>query len=205
MKITVSAAAKPNFNPASASVTIKIAPGVTKKLTAANQAKGIKITWQKVAGANSYIIYRNNNKVKTISGGTTVSWADTKADTDGVKYTYKVVANASTGTSSLSRSVAIFRVSAPAIKSLKNTASKKATVTWGKKPKATGYEIQYSLKKNFSGAKTAKIAGMTTVSKVIGNLAKGKIWYFRIRAVKKVDSTTYRSVWSSVKSIKITK
>ena len=46
---------------------------------------------------------------------------------------------------------------------------------------------------------------MTTVSKVIGNLAKGKIWYFRIRAVKKVGSTTYRSVWSSVKSIKITK
>ena len=205
VKITVSAAAKPNFNPASASVTIKIAPGATKKLTAANQAKGIKITWQKVAGANSYIIYRNNNKVKTISGGTTVSWADTKADTDGVKYTYKVVANASTGTSSLSRSVTIFRVSAPAIKSLKNTASKKATVTWGKKPKATGYEIQYSLKKNFSGAKTAKITSMTTVSKVIGNLAKGKIWYFRIRAVKKVDSTTYRSVWSSVKSIKITK
>ncbi len=205
VKITVSAAAKPNFNPASASVTIKIAPGATKKLTAANQAKGIKITWQKVAGANSYIIYRNNNKVKTISGGTTVSWADTKADTDGVKYTYKVVAKASTGTSTLSRSVAIFRVSAPAIKSVKNTASKKATVTWGKKLKTTGYEIQYSLKKNFSGANTAKIAGMTTVSKVIGNLAKGKIWYFRIRAVKKVDSTTYRSVWSSVKSIKITK
>ena len=205
VKITVSAAAKPNFNPASASVTIKIAPGATKKLTAANQAKGIKITWQKVAGANSYIIYRNNNKVKTISGGTTVSWADTKADTDGVKYTYKVVANASTGTSSLSRSVTIFRVSAPAIKSVKNTASKKATVTWGRKLKTTGYEIQYSLKKNFSGANTAKIAGMTTVSKVIGNLAKGKIWYFRIRAVKKVGSTTYRSVWSSVKSIKITK
>jgi hypothetical protein len=88
---------------------------------------------------------------------------------------------------------------------VKNTASKKATVTWGKKLKTTGYEIQYSLKKNFSGANTAKIAGMTTVSKVIGNLAKGKIWYFRIRAVKKVGSTTYRSVWSSVKSIKITK
>ena len=204
VNITVNAAATANYNAASKTVAIKVVPAATKTLKAANLAKGIKLTWAKVAGANGYIIYRNNKKVKTV-GSSAVTWSDTGANTNGTKYVYKVFAKASTGTSTLSKSVTIYRVALPAVSSVKNSASKKMTVKWGKNAKATGYQIQYSLKKNFSGAKTVNVAKAATVSKDIGGLQKGKTYYVRIRTYKKVGKVKYESVWSTAKTVKITR
>ena len=114
-------------------------------------------------------------------------------------------AKASTGTSTLSKSVTIYRVARPAVSSVKNSASKKMTVKWGKNAKATGYQIQYSLKKNFSGAKTVNVAKAATVSKDIGGLQKGKTYYVRIKTYKKVGKVKYESVWSTAKTVKITR
>ena len=70
----------------------------------------------------------------------------------------------------------------------------------------TGYQIQYSTSKTFaSGNKTVTAAGASTVSKVITGLTKGKTYYVRIRAFKTVNSTKYRSAWSTVKTVKIQK
>ena len=204
VNITVNAAATANYNAASKTVAIKVVPAATKTLKAANLAKGIKLTWAKVAGANGYIIYRNNKKVKTV-GSSAVTWSDTGANTNGTKYVYKVFAKASTGTSTLSKSVTIYRVARPAVSSVKNSASKKMTVKWGKNAKATGYQIQYSLKKNFSGAKTVNVAKAATVSKDIGGLQKGKTYYVRIKTYKKVGKVKYESVWSTAKTVKITR
>ena len=204
VNITVKAAATANYNAASKTVAIKVVPAATKTLKAANLAKGIKLTWAKVAGASGYIIYRNNKKVKTV-GGPAVTWSDTGANSNGTKYVYKVFAKASTGTSTLSKSVTIYRVARPAVSSVKNSASKKMTVKWGKNAKATGYQIQYSLKKNFSGAKTVNVAKAATVSKDIGGLQKGKTYYVRIKTDKKVGKVKYESVWSTAKTVKITR
>lgn len=204
VNITVKAAATANYNAASKTVAIKVVPAATKTLKAANLAKGIKLTWAKVAGANGYIIYRNNKKVKTV-GGSAVSWSDTAANTNGTKYVYQVFAKASTGTSTLSKSVTTYCVARPAVSSVSNSASRKMTVKWGKNAKATGYQIQYGLKKNFSGAKTVNVAKAATVSKVIGSLQKGKTYYVRIKTYKKVGTAKYESVWSTAKTVKITK
>ena len=204
VNITVKAAATANYNAASKTVAIKVVPAATKTLKAANLAKGIKLTWAKVAGASGYIIYRNNKKVKTV-GGSAVTWSDTGANSNGTKYVYKVFAKASTGTSTLSKSVTIYRVARPAVSSVKNSASKKMTVKWGRNAKATGYQIQYSLKKNFSGAKTVNVAKAATVSKDIGGLQKGKTYYVRIKTYKKVGKVKYESVWSTAKTVKITR
>ena len=185
---------------------MKIVPAATAKITADNQAKGIKLTWAKVAGANGYIVYRNNKKIKTITKGATVTFTDTAANTNGTKYTYKIVAKASTGNSTLSKSLAAYRVASPAVKTLKNSASKKMTVSWGKNAKANGYQIQYSTSSKFkSGNKTANITKAGTVSKVIGSLAKGKTYYVRIRTYKTVGKTKYWSSWSAAKKVKISK
>ena len=204
-KFTVTAAETENYEAATAEVTVKILPAATTKLTAANQIKGIKLAWTKVAGANGYIIYRNNKKIKTINSGSTVTFADTAANTNGTKYVYKVVAKASTGISTLSKSLTTYRIARPAITSLSNSASKKITVKWGKNAKASGYQIQYSLKSNFSGAKSVTAAKAATVSKEIGGLTKGKTYYVRIRTYKTVGKTKYYSLWSTTKKVIIKK
>ena len=206
VKIKAASAATANYKAASKEVTIKVVPAATGRLTASNQAKGIQLTWTKVAGANGYIVYRNNAKARTITSGATIAWTDTAANTNGTKYVYKVVAKASTGTSPLSKSVTVYRIDRPAIKTLKNDASKKMTVTWAKNAKSTGYQIQYALNNKFnSGLKTVTITSASTVSKAIGSLTKGKTYYVRIRTVKKAGTVTCYSAWSAAKALKITK
>lgn len=205
IKITVTAAATANYNAASASVTVKVLPAATTKLTAANLATGFKLTWAKVAGANGYFIYRNNAKIKTITSGATVTFTDTKANTNGTKYVYKVVAKAATGASTLSRSLTTYRLARPALVSLTNNKAKTMTAKWGKNAKGTGYEIQYGLKSSFAGAKTVTATKNTIVTKSIANLKKGSVYYVRVRTYKTVGSTKYYSAWSAAKKVKIVK
>lgn len=205
--ITATSAATSNYNAASKTVTIKVVPAATSSFTAANQATGIKLTWKKAAGANAYFIYRGSTQIAAIRDSSTVSYTDKKANINGTKYTYKIIASASaTGRSTLSKSVTTYCVARPAISSAINSAAGKMTVKWGKNAKATGYQIQYCPDKTFkTGNKSVSINSASTVSKVIGNLAKGKTYYVRIRTFKTVGSTKYFSAWSAVKSVKITK
>ena len=206
VKITATSAATANYNAASKSVTIKIVPAATASLTAVNQATGIKLSWKAVSGANGYKVYRGSTLIKTITSGSTVTYTDTAANTNGTKYTYKIVAKASTGASTLSRSVTVYRVVRPAISSVTNSAASKMTVKWVKNAKANGYQIQYSISKTFSsGNKAQTVTSASTVSKVIGSLTKGKTYYVRIRTYKTVGSTKYWSEWSAAKSVKISK
>lgn len=43
------------------------------------------------------------------------------------------------------------------------------------------------------------------VTRVIGNLTKGKTYYVRVRAYKKVSGKTYYSAWSAAKKRAISK
>ena len=79
----------------------------------------------------------------------------------------------------------------------------KITVTWKKGAAITGYEIEYSLKKNFSASKTVTVSGAATVKTQIKNLKPGKIYYVRIRAYKKVGSKKYYSEWSNGMKAKV--
>ena len=204
--ITAKTAETENYNAASKAVTIKVVPAATTSLSAANQSTGIKLTWKQVTGANGYYVYRNGTKIKTITSGATVVYSDTKANTNGSKYTYKVVAKASTGTSTLSKSLVTYRIARPAISSLTSGAAGKLTVKWGKNAKASGYHVQYCLKKDFSsGYKTVTITKNTTVSRTIGSLTKGKKYYVRVRSFKTVSGKKYFSAWSAAKAVTVKK
>ena len=92
----------------------------------------------------------------------------------------------------------------------KLTKAKKAfTVTWKKQTakmataRITGYQIQYSTKKNFkSGNKTVTVKGYNVGSKKITKLKAKTTYYARIRTYTKVGKKTYYSGWSAVKSVK---
>lgn len=91
---------------------------------------------------------------------------------------------------------------AVSISSLK-AGAKKLTVKWKKGSSIDGYEIQYSLKKNFASKKTKTVTKAGTTSQVIKNLKKGKIYYVRIRTYKIVKGVKYYSAWSAVKHAKV--
>ena len=71
---------------------------VTPLKSAVSQSVGVKVTWGKVAGAKGYNIYRQTysngkwsgwSKIKTVSGGSTVTYTD-KSAKKGVTYKYTV-------------------------------------------------------------------------------------------------------------------
>ena len=205
VKITATSAATANYNAAGKTVTIKVVPAATSSITAVNQAAGIKLTWKKVAGATGYKVYRGSTLIKIIKSGSTVTFIDSKANTNGTKYVFKIVPVASTGNGT-AKSIGTYRVARPAISSVTNSASKKMTIKWGKNAKATGYQIQYSISKTFTSGNKAFIVNKgSTIAKVIGSLTKGKTYFVRVRTYKTAGSKKYWSAWSTVKSVKIKK
>ena len=176
--------------------------------------KGLKLKWTEVVGASGYEIYRSKNdgeysKVKTITSGSTVEWADTTANTNGAKYSYKILAYTKSESTTLkskqSAAKATYKVKTPIITSLTSSAKKQMTVKWQKNTQATYYEIQYSINSNFSSAKTVKVTGANNISKVIYNLTAGKKYYVRVRGCKTVNGANYCSPWSAQKNVTIKK
>ena len=185
---------------------------VTPKL--ANTSSGVKVTWDKAAGATSYQIFRKTDTgswpASSQIATSALSWTDTSVKTkDGSVYQYAVVACYGSGNSeSISTKSAkrIARQVAPAAPTVSNTAAGKITVKWTRSSKATGYQIQYSTSSSFASSnKAVTITKNTTGSKVIGSLTKGKTYYVRIRKYKTVKGIKYYSAWSAKKTVKITK
>lgn len=90
------------------------------------------------------------------------------------------------------------------ISGIKNSDSRKMSISWNKNGTVTGYQVQYATNDSFSGAKTLTISKNSTLSTSVSNLPKGNTYYVRVRTYKKVYSTTYYSSWSAAKSVKIT-
>ena len=92
----------------------------------------------------------------------------------------------------------ISKLGSPALTKLKK-GKKSFTAQWSKANGVDGYQIQYSLKKNFKGAKTKWSKGnKLTVKK----LKSKKTYYVRVRAYKNIGGKNVYSAWST-KKIKV--
>ena len=177
-------------------------------VTLTNVSTGITVKWSKITGATGYVVYRKAGtakswtKVTTIKKGSTVSYTDKKANTNGTKYQYYVKAYKGSTYSADAASVTTYRLSRPSLTTYKNVATKKISLKWTKNTKATGYEIRYQ-----TGTKTknVKVKGYKNVSKTITGLTKNKTYKVSVRSYKTVSSKTYYSAWSTVKSVKVKK
>jgi hypothetical protein len=98
-----------------------------------------------------------------------------------------------------------FTIIPKSTKITKATAIKKGVkLKWKKqKSQATGYQVQYSTKKNFNKKKSITIKKNKTVSKTIKKLKPKKKYYIRIRTYKTVKGKRYYSKWSKVKTVKV--
>lgn len=172
----------------------------------ANAKKGIKLTWNRVSGAQGYIIYRAYRKggykaIKTVTNGATAAYTDTGAKTNGGKYTYAVCAyKGSIKGAYVGKTY--YYLKQNRISSVKNNASKKATVKWTRNTKANGYQVNYKTGKK---QKTITVKSNKTLNKVLKSLKKKATYSVKVRSYKKVSGVTYYSEWSSAKKVKIKK
>lgn len=187
---------EPVVNPPAAkkNQTISVKSAITKaygdkafslgaKVTVGNGKLSYKSSDSKVAVAD------NNGKI-TIKGiGKCVITVTASGTTTYNAKTAKVTVTVNPGK-------AVVKKLTPGKKTLK--------VSWAKDAKATGYEVQCCLKKNFkSGVKKATIKKAKTTTTTFKKLKNGKKYYVRVRAYKTVKvngkSIKLNGAWSNVK------
>ena len=158
--------------------------------------------------ANTFVY---NNKAKTpavtvkdsagkvLKKGTdyTVTYANGRKNVGTYKVTIKMKGNY-TGTKVLT-----FKINPQGVALSKVTAGVKSfTAAWTPKTaQVTGYEIQYSTAKSFSGAKKVTVISNKTKNKVVRSLKAGKKYYVRIRTYKTVGKVKFYSAWSVAKTV----
>ena len=91
------------------------------------------------------------------------------------------------------------------IKGAKNSGKSAVTVSWKKVSGATGYEIYRSTRKSSGYKKVKTISKGSTLSYKNTKLKKGKTYYYKVRAYKKVNGKKVYGSYSSVKSVKVRK
>ena len=91
-------------------------------------------------------------------------------------------------------------VKATTLSKINATSYNQLKLTWTKVKDATGYEVFRSTSAKSGFKKVKSITKNTTVTYTNGSLATGKIYYYKVRAYKKVGTKTYYSSYSNVKN-----
>ena len=169
----------------------------------------IKLTWNRGKGVSGYTVYRYNRKTKRYSAikNTTARTFTNKRLATGKKYIYKVrpyrTINGQKVYGNDSNKISAKTVLAKAKKvRAKRVGQQRIRVSWNRVKGADGYKVYRSTKKNkgFKAVKTVKRG--KTVKYTTGKLKKGKRYYFKVRAYRKVSGKKVYSAYSSRVSCK---
>lgn len=196
-------------NTGTKTIKFTILPTGISGISSAGQTRSsVTIKWNKASGGVSgYQVYKYNSTKKkyeyvaNITSGNTVKYTN-KNVSAGRTYKFYVKAYKKVGTTRYyganSKVITVCtQTNAPKVKL--STSKRKVKVKWGKVSGATGYVVYY---KTSAGGKYKKLktlsSSKTSYSK--SSLKKGKRYYFRVVAYKKVSGKTVYST-GSVKNI----
>lgn len=162
----------------------------------------VKMTWNKISGANGYDIYRSTSKtgtyehIKRISSGSTLSYTDTSLTT-GKTYYYKVRAYRtvsgkkvySTFSGLINAKPVLSKVTG--LKAVPTGSEKTGSIklTWSKVNGATGYVITRATSKSGTYKTVKTINSGSTLSYTNSGLAFGQSYYYKVQATR----GTYKS------------
>lgn len=191
-------------------IQFQYTPSISKPSTlkvSSRKTTSLGLNWSKVGDIDGYQLQRKSGDTwKTITNTTSNSYtvsslkAGTKyyfrvrayIDVDGTKY-YSSWKTLSTPT----------KPSTPSVKAPSTNKKHQIIVKWNKVSAGTGYQVQFSKKKNFRLVIATKtVSGISKTSYTGKNFTKNKTYYVRVRAYKTVDGTKYYGSWSKVKSVK---
>ncbi len=168
----------------------------TPTVKIANASKGVKVTWNKIAGASGYIVYR-----RVYSGGkwsgwtklgkvTATSYGDTTVKSGAtVKYTVRAYYGSSK--SAYKASAATQFLAMPTVKIA--NASKGVKVTWNKIAGASGYIVY---RRVYSGGKWSgwtKLGKVTATSYGDTKVKSGTTVQYTVRAYRGSYASTYKA------------
>ena len=149
----------------------------------------------KTSGNGKLVYSSNNTKVATVtsSGKVTIKGIGIAQITITASETseYKKVSKVITVT---------VRPKTVSLSGLKNSKSRKLTISWKRNSSVTGYKIQVATNSSFNGAKTYVVKGNNVLNKTV-SVQKGKRYYVRICTYK----GSINSSWSGAKKLKINK
>ena len=75
-------------------------------------------------------------------------------------------------------------------------------IDWAQKGSATGYDVEYSVNSNMSGAVSKHLTANKPDTLTVSGLSGDKVYYVRVRSYTNVNGKVYYGAWSDVKSIK---
>ena len=75
-------------------------------------------------------------------------------------------------------------------------------IDWAQKGSATGYDVEYSVNANMSGAVSKHLTANKPDTLTVSGLTGDKTYYVRVRSYTNVNGKVYYGAWSDVKSIK---
>lgn len=185
---------------------------ITLNKTSANMKVGdtLKLTAQMLPLDTTDVLEwkSSNATVADVAGGTVTAYQAGTAKIiayveGGVSVTCKVtVKNSSTSgnnNTGKARTVSSITSVKGRISSIKKAGSRSIKLKLGNLGSADGYQIQYSLKKNFKNSKKIK---RKSTNITIKKLKKNRRYYVRARVYGKVNGKTYYGKWSARKSVK---
>ena len=182
-----------------------------------NAAKGMVVQWESLPNATGYLVYRKAAGAKhwtrlgAVKSGKKKTWTDTKAKNGTVYgYTVRTQYGGKLYSPSCPGKVQL-RMAVPKPQKIRSMKRGKLTLYWNRNSKATHYQLAYTRKANFStyktltlNAKKLKHSGKADYA-TISNLARQKVYYVKVRALKKVKGKSYASAWSAGKAVRIHK
>ncbi|MGN1316615.1 MAG: leucine-rich repeat protein [Acutalibacteraceae bacterium] len=184
------------------------APKLTK---VESTSSGVKVTWGKTSGADSYIVYRKSysdgkwsgwNAIKPDVSGSATSYTDTTAKS-GVYYIYTVRGVNEAGKGSYDSSgLKIKFLSTPKLSSVAN-GSGKVTVKWSKVTGASSYTVY---RKTYSNGKWSGWSKIGTTKNTYYNdtkVSSGKYYKYTVRATNGDYSSSYNSTGLKIKYLSV--
>ncbi len=170
--------------------------------------KSVKVTYEKVNGANGYAVYRSTKKdsgfkkIGTVNKKKTLQFTDKKCKT-GIKYYYKVRAYRTVDgkkkygpySDVLSAKT---KLNTPKLQGITVTSADTALIAWKKVSGASGYFIYRCDTKNGKYKKVFEAKGGATVQAYVGGQENGKTYYYKVRAYRTVDKKKKYSAYSNI-------
>ena len=165
---------------------------LTKLSSVANATNGVKITWNKVSGAEGYLVYRKTTggwtKIATVTNGSTVTYTD-KTVKNGTKYTYTVKAYSGKTYGAYEAGKSVTYLTTPKPKA--TAATNGVKISWNKISGASGY---YIYRKTTGGwTKIATVTSGSTLSYTDKSAKSGTTYTYTVRAYNSKGASGYYS------------